>query len=1406
MIPDVITDVSLSPVSEVISQLMEAILETVVAANEVLVEKDSFMELKGYLERILPILKELNSKSITHLESLDNTVDILNREVKVAKQLTLECCKRNKVYLLINCRSIAKRLENTTREIGHALGLIPLSLLDHSLDLVEEISKLCDNMNNAEFKTAVAGEQILKKIESGIQERNANRSYANNLLALIAEAVGIPAEQSALKKEFDEFKSEIENARLRKDQAEAIQMDQIIALLERADATSTPQEKEIKYFTKRESLGSLPLEPLQSFYCPITQDVMVDPVETSSGQTFEREAIEKWFADGNSMCPLTMIPLDTSVLRPNKTLRQSIEEWKDRNTMITIASMRQKLLTEEEDGVLHCLDQLQDLCVQKNIHREWVVLENYIPVLVGLLGPNPDIRNRVLVILRLLAEDSDDAKDRVSKADKGIESIVRSLGRRITEGKLAVALLLELSKSDLVRDQIGKVQGCIFLLVTMSGSDDDQAARDAQKLLKNLSFSEENVIQMAKANNFNYLLQRLSSGTEDVKMMMATTLAEMELTENNKLTLVESGVLKSLLPMVSHVDLRMKKIAVRSLYNLSNVPKNGQKMIREGAVALFLDILQHHTSSSELHEQVAATISHLAMSTMSQETGRTLVSLFESDEDIFKLFSLITLRGSNVQQSILQAFYVACQSPFSKDIKIKLTQAHAAQVLVHFCELENEDIWPNSVKLLFCLTENNDLTMEEHVRQKTIENLLKIVSTSSDEEVVASAMGIISNLPDTVQISEWLLDAEAIPIISRVLHDGNHNGPHENQLVENAVGAVCRLSIPSNQELQMRAAKAGLISLLVKFLQVGTILTKKRAAISLAQFSKNSFQLCKQIRRSRGFLCFSPPSETGCPVHRGICTVESSFCLVEADALGPLVRLLADTDLEAREASLDALLTLIAGPELLGGIKLLAEANAIIPIIRLLSSPSAQLQEKALTALEKIFRFVDFRQKYGTSAHMSLVDITQRGSSGMKSLAARVLAHMDYALMRVVPIVTGIPSTFSYTINSVMNQLKQIHAYTLRTGVDRNKLLLTKLLEIPNLPYALKLFDHIPQRTVFLYNKLIQACLHHGPHNKCLSLYSQMCFQGYLPNEHTFTFVFSACAGLSSPLYGQMIHCQFLKSGFVFDLFALTALVDMYAKLGLLVSARRQFDEMEVRDIPTWNSLIAGYARRGDLGKAKELFDRMSFKNVVSWTSMISGYSQNGHYMEALSMFLRMEKEKEIRPNEVTLASVLPACANLGALEVGERIEAYARENGFLTNLFVSNALLEMYGRCGRIDQAKRFFKEIGKRRNLCTWNSMIMSLAVHGKSKEALDHFHQMLVTVGHWDGVAMLRKLMKTCHMTKAAGYSFIEEGDQIRQFIVEDKSHSRSNEIYAILNDLLLKMVSPGLVTDLDCEFEN
>ncbi|XP_026402047.1 U-box domain-containing protein 44-like [Papaver somniferum] len=992
MTSDVIHSLAFIPASESLFQLIKLIIATVQAAKDVVIAKESFARLSSYLGRIVLVLEELAMKNIDTSQSLSTAIEIIEREIKDAKQLVQDCSKRNRVYLLVNCRRIIKRLEHTTRELSRALSLIPLASLDLSVSVSEEISELCETMMRMEFKAAIEQEEIMERIESGIQERNVDRSYANKLLALIAEAVGIQPDRTTLKRELDGFKTEIEEAQLRKDQAEAIQMDQIIALLGRADAASSPREKETLYMSKRNSLGTQLLEPLQSFYCPITKDVMIDPVETSSGQTFERAAIEKWLEDGNSLCPLTITPLNPNILRPNKTLQQSIQEWKDRNTMIRIGSMKCKILSDDDQEVLQTLGELQDICEERTSHLEWVVLENYIPLLIKRLGgKNNQIRNRILAILCILAKEEGDVKERILDVDSSMEFIVRSLARR-RESKLAVALLLELSKNDRVRDHIGKTQGCILLLVTISSSDDNQAAKDSRELLENLSALDQNIIEMAKSNYFKPLLHRLSSGPENVKKLMARTLAEMELSDNGKSTLVEEGVLPPLYCLVSDADLEMKEVAVKALQHLSSVPRNGLQMIREGSARLLLDHLYRHSSSPRLREQVGATIMNLAKSTEADQSGLTRLSFLESDEDIFRLFSLINLTGPTVQRSILQTFHSMCEPPNATDIRSKLRQCSAIQVLVQLCELDN--IRPEAVKLFCCLTQDGDEGMvSEHVDQRCIQTLLRIITTSDDEEELTAIMGIISNLPrNPSHITEWLIEEGAIPIIFRFLTDGTFNS---NQIKENSVGAIRRFSVSSNQDWQMKTAEIGIIPVLVQLLQSGTSLMKQHSAYSLAQFSESSIRLSRPIERRGGFFCCSPPAEAGCPVHLGVCSVESSFCLVEADAVEPLARILGETDFEACEAALGALLTLIDGERVQSGSKVLTERNAIIPIIRLLSSPSVILQEKALLALERLFRLVEFKQKYGASAQMPLVDITQRGNSASKSLAARILAHLN---------------------------------------------------------------------------------------------------------------------------------------------------------------------------------------------------------------------------------------------------------------------------------------------------------------------------------------------------------------------------------------------------------------------------
>lgn len=390
--------------SELFSRTFFTLFDTVKAANEVVIHKENFKRFSLHLENISFVLKSLSKEDIHNPESLENAMNGLIRDVEVAKKLIVECNSRSKVYLLINSRKIVTRLNLCTKDIGRTVSLIPLASLDISSGLNQQIRELCQKMLHAECQTGAAYEEILEKVETAIQEGNVDRSYVNQLLTCIAEAIGIPMEHGALKREFDELKNEMENAKSRVDVAEALHMEQIIAVLGKADFITSAQEKETSYFEKRNSLGERPLMALHSFYCPITCDIMTDPVETSTGRTFERSAIEQWFTDGNTYCPLTRLPLDTKILRPNKTLKQSIQEWKDRNTMITISTIKSELETNDEEGVVQSLEKLHDLCLEKEVHREWLKMENYISVLIRLLSSkNREIRTRILLILSMLA-------------------------------------------------------------------------------------------------------------------------------------------------------------------------------------------------------------------------------------------------------------------------------------------------------------------------------------------------------------------------------------------------------------------------------------------------------------------------------------------------------------------------------------------------------------------------------------------------------------------------------------------------------------------------------------------------------------------------------------------------------------------------------------------------------------------------------------------------------------------------------------------------------------------------------------------------------------------------------------------------------------------------------------------
>ncbi|KAJ6877640.1 pentatricopeptide repeat-containing protein [Populus alba x Populus x berolinensis] len=168
------------------------------------------------------------------------------------------------------------------------------------------------------------------------------------------------------------------------------------------------------------------------------------------------------------------------------------------------------------------------------------------------------------------------------------------------------------------------------------------------------------------------------------------------------------------------------------------------------------------------------------------------------------------------------------------------------------------------------------------------------------------------------------------------------------------------------------------------------------------------------------------------------------------------------------------------------------------------------------------------------------------------------------------------------------------------------------------------------------------------------------------------------------------------------------------------------FDEMSERNVVSWTAMISGYTRLGEIENAISLFDEMPERDVPSWNAVISGCAQNGLFTRAITIFKKVQ-HRDIRPNQTTVVCALSACGHTGMLHVGKWIHGYVYRNMRSSDSFVLNALVDMYGKCGCLKEAKKVFYATSKK-SLTSWNSMINCLALHGQSERAICVFEEML------------------------------------------------------------------------------
>ncbi|XP_040369345.1 pentatricopeptide repeat-containing protein At4g19191, mitochondrial isoform X3 [Rosa chinensis] len=288
-----------------------------------------------------------------------------------------------------------------------------------------------------------------------------------------------------------------------------------------------------------------------------------------------------------------------------------------------------------------------------------------------------------------------------------------------------------------------------------------------------------------------------------------------------------------------------------------------------------------------------------------------------------------------------------------------------------------------------------------------------------------------------------------------------------------------------------------------------------------------------------------------------------------------------------------------------------------------------------------------------------------------------------------------------------------IHTHVVKSPFQSDIFVQTAILDMyvkcNQLGDAYNLFEKITMKDTASYNVMLMGFVQSGFLDKVLCLVHDMRFAGIQPDTITVMGLIQASLATKNLELVKSIHAFGIQIGI----------------------------ECDVSMANTW---ISAYSKCADLESAKSVFDRidMGVRTVVSWNSMIAGYSNSNKFLDVLNVYKQMLSDG-YRPDISTTLSVLSSCnepnklvqgcGHTGALDHGKWIHNYAFSNGLRDNTVVCNALIDMYAKCGNINNARELFYTLPVT-TVVSWTSMIAGYALNGQYKEALDLFYLMLET----------------------------------------------------------------------------
>jgi pentatricopeptide repeat protein len=367
---------------------------------------------------------------------------------------------------------------------------------------------------------------------------------------------------------------------------------------------------------------------------------------------------------------------------------------------------------------------------------------------------------------------------------------------------------------------------------------------------------------------------------------------------------------------------------------------------------------------------------------------------------------------------------------------------------------------------------------------------------------------------------------------------------------------------------------------------------------------------------------------------------------------------------------------------------------------------------------------------------------------------------------------------------SSARRASELHAAAVRAGVDGDKAVDFRLQRAyaasGRLDLTLALLRRAPDPTAVFYTSAIHAHSSRGLHLAALALLSDMLSRGLLPTAHTLSASLPACDGLA---VGRALHGYAVKLALSGDSYVATALLGMYARAGGAAAARALFDEMQPDPhVVSVTAMLTCYAKMGALDDARSLFDGLPRKDFICWNAMMDGYTQHGRPDEALRLFRRMLRS-EAEPDEVSVVLALSAVAQLGTTESGRWLHSFVKNSPRVRlNARVGTALIDMYYKCGSLEDAVAVFDGLSDGKDIVAWNAMINGYAMHGRSRKAIEMFTRLRAQGLRPTDITFIGVLNACSHS------GLVDEGREFFESMEQEYGIEPKVEHYGCMVDLL------------------